>query len=127
MKLQGKLGSLGALVATLLAGMPSLAQDGPIQNPTLEQMAGMVDKGDTTWMLVSSVLVLMMAIPALALFYGGLVRSKNMLSLLMQVLVIVSIGAVMWVQLNCRRASSTVARSAATLASRDSASALIRS
>jgi ammonium transporter, Amt family len=60
-------------------------------------MATMVDKGDTTWMLLSSVLVLMMAIPALALFYGGLVRTKNMLSLLMQVLVIVSVGAIMWI------------------------------
>jgi Amt family ammonium transporter len=48
-------------------------------------------------MLTSSALVLMMAIPALALFYGGLVRTKNMLSLLMQVFMIVSIAAVMWV------------------------------
>ena len=51
----------------------------------------MVNKGDTTWMLVSSVLVLMMSIPGLALFYGGLVRTKNMLSVLMQVFMIVSI------------------------------------
>jgi ammonium transporter, Amt family len=68
-----------------------------IKAPTVEQMAGMVDKGDTTWMLVSSVLVLMMSIPALALFYGGLVRSKNMLSVLMQVFMIVSIAALVWV------------------------------
>lgn len=98
MTIQTKLGTaVGALSASLLAGLPALAQDGPIKNPTVEQMATMVDKGDTTWMLVSSALVLMMAIPALALFYGGLVRTKNMLSLLMQVLVIVSIGAVMWI------------------------------
>ena len=95
MRLQSKLG-LGALAASL-AALPALAQDGPIQNPTVEQMATMVDKGDTTWMLLSSVLVLMMAIPALALFYGGLVRTKNMLSLLMQVLVIVSVGAILWI------------------------------
>jgi Amt family ammonium transporter len=95
MKLHTKLG-LGALAA-LSASLPALAQDGPIQNPTVEQMATMVDKGDTTWMLVSSMLVLMMAIPALALFYGGLVRTKNMLSLLMQVLVIVSVGAILWI------------------------------
>jgi ammonium transporter, Amt family len=95
MKMQSKLG-LGALAASL-AALPALAQDGPIQNPTVEQMATMVDKGDTTWMLISSALVLMMAIPALALFYGGLVRTKNMLSLLMQVLVIVSVGAVLWI------------------------------
>jgi Amt family ammonium transporter len=60
-------------------------------------MASMVDKGDTTWMLISSALVLLMSIPALALFYGGLVRTKNMLSLLMQVFMIVSIAALVWV------------------------------
>ncbi len=97
MNMQTKLAGLGALSATLLAGLPALAQEGPILNPTVEQMAGMVDKGDTTWMLISSALVLMMAIPALALFYGGLVRTKNMLSLLMQVFMIVAIGAVMWI------------------------------
>jgi Amt family ammonium transporter len=73
------------------------AADGPIKAPTAEQMAGMVDKGDTTWMLISSALVLLMSIPALALFYGGLVRTKNMLSLLMQVFMIVSVAALLWV------------------------------
>jgi Amt family ammonium transporter len=68
-----------------------------IKAPTVEQMAGMVDKGDTAWMLISTVLVLMMSIPALALFYGGLVRTKNMLSVLMQVFMIVSIAALVWV------------------------------
>ncbi len=80
-----------------MAGLPALAQDGPILNPSVEQMATMVNKGDTTWMLVSSALVLMMSIPALALFYGGLVRTKNMLSLLMQVFTIVCVAALMWV------------------------------
>ena len=59
--------------------------------------AEMVNKGDTAWMLVSSTLVLMMSVPALALFYGGLVRTKNMLSVLMQVFMIVSIAALVWV------------------------------
>jgi ammonium transporter, Amt family len=59
--------------------------------------AEMVNKGDTTWMLISSVLVLLMSVPALALFYGGLVRTKNMLSVLMQVFMIVSIAALVWV------------------------------
>ncbi len=68
-----------------------------IQNPTVEQMAGMVNKGDTSWMLISSALVLMMSVPALALFYGGLVRTKNMLSVLMQVFMIVSVAALVWV------------------------------
>ena len=83
--------------ATMIATTPALAQDGPIKAPTVEQMAGMVDKGDTSWMLISSALVLLMSIPALALFYGGLVRTKNMLSLLMQVFMIVSIAALVWV------------------------------
>jgi len=56
-----------------------------------------VDKGDTTWMLVSTVLVLLMIIPGLALFYGGLVRAKNMISLLSQVLIVTAIGMLAWV------------------------------
>ena len=59
-----------AATATEVAVTTSL-----IKAPTVEQMAGMVDKGDTAWMLVSSALVLMMSVPALALFYGGLVRT----------------------------------------------------
>jgi len=58
--------------------------------------AEMVNKGDVAWMLVASALVLMMSIPALALFYGGLVRAKNMLSVLMQVLTIVCVAALVW-------------------------------
>ena len=54
------------------------------------------NKGDTAWMLVSSALVLMMSIPGLALFYGGLVRTKNMASILTQVFAIVSMVGVVW-------------------------------
>jgi Amt family ammonium transporter len=54
------------------------------------------DKGDTAWMLVSTVLVLLMIVPGLALFYGGLVRTKNMLSVLTQVLVVCCIVMVVW-------------------------------
>ena len=54
------------------------------------------DKGDTAWMLVSTILVLLMIVPGLALFYGGLVRSKNMLSVLMQTLVVASIVMLVW-------------------------------
>ena len=54
------------------------------------------DKGDTTWMLVSTVLVLLMIVPGLALFYGGLVRQKNMLSMLMQVGVVTVVGMIAW-------------------------------
>ena len=55
-----------------------------------------MDKGDNAWMLVSSALVLFMTVPGLALFYGGLVRTKNMLSVLMQVFMIVSVAALVW-------------------------------
>ena len=55
-----------------------------------------VDKGDVTWMMIATVLVIMMVIPGLALFYGGLVRSKNMLSVLMQVMVVFSLISVLW-------------------------------
>jgi Amt family ammonium transporter len=101
---------IGAGGMAALAAIPAFAQeaaaaaaasapaaDGPIKAPTAEQMAGMVDKGDTTWVLISSALVLLMSIPALALFYGGLVRTKNMLSVLMQVFMIVSVAALVWV------------------------------
>src|SRR6476619_7449931 len=55
-----------------------------------------INKGDNAWMLTSTVLVLLMTIPGLALFYGGLVRSKNMLSVLMQVFYTVCIGTLLW-------------------------------
>jgi ammonium transporter, Amt family len=58
--------------------------------------AAVPNKGDVAWMLVSTALVIMMSIPALALFYGGLVRSKNMLSVLMQVFVTFSMIVVLW-------------------------------
>ena len=54
------------------------------------------NKGDVAWMLVSTLLVIMMAVPGLALFYGGLVRSKNILSVLMQVMVGFSLLVVLW-------------------------------
>ena len=93
MKTLTKIAGLGA---SALLALPAGAQD-MIKAPDAAAMAGMVNKGDTTWMLVSSALVLLMSIPALALFYGGLVRTKNMLSLLMQVFMIVSIMAIIWV------------------------------
>jgi Amt family ammonium transporter len=85
-----------AAVTAAPAAVVEAAAEGPIKGPTVEQMAGMVDKGDTAWMLVCSALVLMMSIPALALFYGGLVRTKNMLSVLMQVFMIVSVAGILW-------------------------------
>ena len=58
--------------------------------------AAVPNKGDTAWMMVSTLLVILMTIPGLALFYGGLVRSKNMLSVLMQVMVTFSLIVVLW-------------------------------
>src|SRR5450830_233033 len=58
--------------------------------------AVVANKGDTAWMLVSTLLVILMTIPGLALFYGGLVRSKNMLSILMQVFMIFAVIIVLW-------------------------------
>jgi ammonium transporter, Amt family len=55
-----------------------------------------LDSGDTAWMLVSTVLVIIMIVPGLALFYGGMVRAKNVLSVLMQVLVIFSMMSILW-------------------------------
>lgn len=58
--------------------------------------AAVPNKGDTAWMMVSTLLVILMTVPGLALFYGGLVRSKNMLSVLMQVMVAFSLIVVLW-------------------------------
>ena len=55
-----------------------------------------INKGDTAWMFVATLLVIMMSIPGLALFYGGLVRAKNMLSVLMQVFMVFSLIIVLW-------------------------------
>jgi len=69
------------------AAAPAAAASAPVAT---------VNKGDTAWMTVATILVIMMSIPGLALFYGGLVRSKNMLSILMQVFVIFALVIVLW-------------------------------
>ena len=81
-------GSRGILVALIAA--PALAQAPTPPAPT-------PNKGDTAWMLTASALVLLMTIPGLALFYGGLVRTKNMLSMLMQVFSCVCLVCIIWV------------------------------
>ena len=87
----------GALGTTLFASTAAFAQAALIKAPDAAAQANMVNKGDVAWMLVSSALVLLMTVPALGLFYGGLVRTKNMLSVLMQVLIIASVVALLWV------------------------------
>ena len=75
----------GVALAAALAPRLALAQDAPVP-----------DKGDTAWMLVATLLVVLMTVPGLALFYGGLVRAKNILSVLMQVMVGFSLIVVLW-------------------------------
>ncbi len=102
-------------LATLLCSvtLPAFASDAvqPVTQAVTQAVAEVVsaavevaaaaaptpNKGDTSWMLVATLLVIMMAIPGLALFYGGLVRSKNMLSVLMQVFSIFALITVLWV------------------------------
>ena len=79
------------------AAAPVAAAAAPAAEAVIEAPKQTVDKGDTTWMLVSSILVLLMIIPGLALFYGGLVRQKNMLSMLMQTSTVCVIGMMAWV------------------------------
>ena len=84
-------GVLGVLGALALVVDPALAQDAAA--PALP----VPNKGDTAFMMVASVLVLLMTVPGLALFYGGLVRTKNMLSMCMQVFATLCLVAIIWV------------------------------
>lgn len=86
-----KLSGLSALAAGLSA-LPAMAQE---LTPYVYEKV--VDKGDVAWMSVATIVVLLMTIPGLALFYGGLVRTKNMLSLLTQVFAITAIVCLIWV------------------------------
>lgn len=82
-----KIAGLGALLSL---AAPSLALAAEEATPTL-------NSGDTAWMLVSTALVLFMTIPGLALFYGGMVRAKNLLSVMMQCFAITGLISVLWV------------------------------
>jgi len=72
---------------------PTAAEPAAVAVPA----AAAYDHGDVAWMLTSTLLVLLMVVPGLALFYGGMVRSKNVLSVLMQVLVVYSVVVLVWV------------------------------
>jgi ammonium transporter, Amt family len=86
--------ALAAGAAAILLAQHGHAQEAAAAAPAVP--APVPDKGDTAWMLTSTALVLLMSVPALALFYGGLVRTKNMLSVLMQVFVVFSLISVLW-------------------------------
>lgn len=82
-----------AVLATVATPTVTAEAAAPVANPVA---APVPNKGDTTWMLTATLLVILMSIPGLALFYGGLVRSKNMLSILMQVFSIFALITVLW-------------------------------
>jgi ammonium transporter, Amt family len=112
---------LSILCATLAIGLaaPVMAEDPPatsaevavevavesaapmeaaaVEAAPAEAVKPVVDKGDVAWMMVATVIVVFMAVPGLALFYGGMVRSKNMLSVLMQVMVVFSLIGLLWI------------------------------
>ena len=81
--------------APAAAAAPAMAEAAPAAAPAAAA-APVPNKGDTAWMTVATALVIFMTLPGLALFYGGLVRSKNMLSVLMQVFVVSSLIYVLW-------------------------------
>ena len=66
-----------------------------------------LDTGNTAWMIMATILVLLMSIPGIALFYGGLVRQKNILSILMQTVFIVAVVSLIWVAFGYSWAFST--------------------
>ncbi len=89
-----------APAATAAATAAAPAADAPAAAAPAAEAAApapVPNKGDTAWMIVATVLVILMTLPGLALFYGGLVRSKNMLSVLMQVFVVSALIYVLWV------------------------------
>jgi len=88
----------GALAALLAAQAQAQDTVGGVADEVIaEAVTATVDKGDTAWMIVATILVLLMIVPGLALFYGGLVRAKNMLSVLMQVFVVACVMMILWV------------------------------
>lgn len=91
----GLAGLLGAVAFPALASEAAAVANGAA-TAAAEAAKIEVHKGDTAWMMVATLLVTFMAVPGLALFYGGLVRTKNMLSVLMQVMMVFSLIAVLW-------------------------------
>ncbi|MBP7243105.1 ammonium transporter [Amaricoccus sp.] len=86
-----------ALPAALAFGQEATTETAPALDPVVEETVSALNSGDTAWMLTSTLLVLFMILPGLALFYGGLVRVKNMLSVLMQCTLITAIVMVIYV------------------------------
>jgi|APEBP8051073178_1049388.scaffolds.fasta_scaffold00261_59 Amt family ammonium transporter len=96
MKTLTKLSGLAGLAA--VTALPVWAQEATAEaTEAVAEVAQVMDKGDVAWMMTSTVLVLFMTLPGLALFYGGLVRTKNMLSVLMQTTLIACVMMLVWV------------------------------
>ncbi|SOC14151.1 ammonium transporter [Rhodobacter maris] len=98
MKNLAKISGLAAALSAL--ALPAFAQETAAAAEAVAEVvetAPVIDKGDVAWMMTASVLVLFMIVPGLALFYGGLVRTKNMLSVLMQTTMITSVVMIVWV------------------------------
>lgn len=87
----------GVLSIAAFAADPTLAQDAAAAAAPAAPALPIPNKGDTAFMYLASVLVLLMTVPGLALFYGGLVRTKNMLSMFMQVFATLCLVAILWV------------------------------
>lgn len=83
--------SLSVAPAAIEAATPAPAE------AVVEEVAAVLDSGNTAWILVATILVMLMTIPGLALFYGGLVRQKNILSIIMQCLLCVGLISILWV------------------------------
>ncbi|KQS05095.1 ammonia channel protein [Sphingomonas sp. Leaf357] len=97
MNLKSKIATASGLGLALFAALPAWAQDAALQAPPAAATAATVNKGDTAWMMTSTILVLMMIVPGLALFYGGLVRTKNMLSVMTQIGAVAALAMLVWV------------------------------
>lgn len=92
-----KIAGAAGLGALAFAALPAWAQDAALQAPAAAAPAATVNKGDTAWMMTSTVLVMMMILPGLALFYGGLTRAKNMLSTMTQIGAVACLAMLLWV------------------------------
>ncbi|NTJ43401.1 ammonium transporter [Agrobacterium larrymoorei] len=92
-----KFSALGAGTAALLAPVIAFAQEAAAPTAEAAAAAPVPDKADTAFMYLATILVLLMIVPGLALFYGGLVRAKNMLSVLMQCTVVGAVMMLVWV------------------------------
>lgn len=94
-----KIGIMAAIIMACLFAPSVYAQDTVklSEEMTIVEETPVLNNGNTAWLIVATILVLLMSIPGIALFYGGLVRQKNILSIIMQTLLIVGVVSILWV------------------------------